>query len=71
MLELGSDLGRVTMSVLGACWVQPILGENHDVGEIQLAGKEAHMERKHTCKRRKACEARMQEDLTMLGLGFW
>jgi hypothetical protein len=58
------------MSVLGACWAQAHFGEKHDVGEIQLAGKEARGKKTHM-QRRKACEAHMQEDLTMLGLGFW
>jgi hypothetical protein len=54
----------------GALRCGPSSEEKHDMGEIQLAGKVARARQMHMQKR-KSCAARMQEDLDMIGLGFW
>jgi hypothetical protein len=65
------------MSVLGAVGAHayfeeiPNFGkERPNFGEEQLAGK-ATRARKSRMQRRKACKVCRQENLTMLGLGFW
>jgi hypothetical protein len=68
------------------CWgpvgCRPVLREKHDVGggcacrRSNTCKADMHAGKatcaKQTCmQKRKACEARMQEDLAMIGLGFW
>ena len=64
------------ISLLGACWAQTYFEEIPNFGKVrpnfgegQLAGKATRV-RKSRMQRKKACKACMQENLTMLCLGF-